>query len=306
MAAKAEVAAKTDVETVEVLHAEPRACALRGSKGHFLRGWSRGVGNCDALFLHGVGDHSRVFDPVLERLPAGLRGLAVDLRGHGDSAWSDARDYSRSAFRRDLDQIVADLPGERFVLVGHSLGGALALELAAARPERLAGLCLLDVGPAVEPAALQRLETGLAGNAREYADLDDYTASLGERYWLADARALGRFARHSVRPAASGGLVPKLDPATRSVLHERSDGQPGWAQLRRVACPVLVVRAVGSAVLSRAVAQRMVESLPNGRLCEIPRAGHALLLDNPQAVTGVVVDFLRSALADRTRRAAAG
>jgi pimeloyl-ACP methyl ester carboxylesterase len=306
VAAKADVVSVEALAALEVLHGEPRPCELRGSGDQMLRGWIRGVGDCDALLLHGVGDHSRVFDPLLERLPVGLRGLAVDLRGHGDSAWSSTSDYSRASFRNDLEQVIAELPGERVVLVGHSLGGALALELAAAHPERIAGLCLLDIGPAVEPPAIQRLETGLAEDAREYADLDDYTASLGQRYWLAEGRALARFARHAVRRAESGRLVPKLDPAARNVLRERCDGQPGWAQLRRVACPVLVVRAVGSAVLSRAVAQRMVEALPDGRLCEIPRAGHALLLDNPQVVSGVVAEFLCSLLGGRTRRAAAG
>ena len=279
---------------------------LRGAGGHALQGWTRGAGSCDVLFLHGVGDHSRVFDPVLDALPPGARGLALDLRGHGDSAWSDAGDYSRAAFRSDLDQVLSDLSGDRLVLVGHSLGGALALELAADRPDRLAGVCLLDVGPAVEPAALQRLEAGLVAAAQEFASFDDYTASLGERYWLAEPRSLERFARHAARAAASGGVQPKLDPAARGVLRERTDGESGWAQLRRVACPVLVVRAVGSAVLARPVAQRMVDALPDGRLCEIPRAGHALLLDNPQAVTSAVIEFLRSVLAGRTRRAAAG
>jgi esterase len=65
-----------------------------------------------------------------------------------------------------------------------------------------------------------------------------------------------------------------------------------WKIMRDIACPVLVIRGGGSAVLSRQAAERMAATLPNGRLMTVS-AGHAVMMDNPQEFNDVVARFVR-------------
>ena len=263
-----------------------------GGDGQSLCGWERGTGAQRVVLLHGVGDHARIWDPVTAALADGARTLALDLRGHGDSAWSPDRSYAREAFFRDLERVMRDLGEPETVLVGHSLGGSLALEYASRYPESVSRLVLVDVGPELGAPAVRRLRQGLRDQLPVFADVAAYRAHLAARYWLADPEALGEFARHGARPGP-GGVIPKLDPAAVGVLEDRDAGRDVWAELGRVRCPTLVLRATGSAVLARATAQKMVEeALALGSLEEVPRSGHALLLDNPGDAADRIRRFL--------------
>jgi pimeloyl-ACP methyl ester carboxylesterase len=186
------------------------------------------------------------------------------------------------------------------VLIGHSLGGSLALRYAARNRERVAALALLDVGPRIERAAVKRIDEGIAEDEAAFASVEERIVQLRRRYWLADPARLAEFARLGLRRSEGGGFVPKVDPATRRLLRRSPPGAPPhdeWADLRAIRCPALVVRALGSAVLSRATADRMVnEELADGRLSEVPRSGHALLLDNAPDTVRVLREFLEPLL----------
>jgi len=266
---------------------------LRGADEHRLCGWVRGSGPVRVVFLHGIGDHARVWDAIALALPSDICSLCVDLRGHGDSSWSQHGEYARGDFGRDVEVVLQDLGPAPIALVGHSLGAWLALRYAALHGERLVALALLDVGLRVETSVAQRLREGLVREATSFASLESYLEHVRGRYWLAEPAALEAFARASVRHDDELGVMPKLDPAARSVLRDRDAFGDVWADLRRIACPTLVLRGAGSAVLSRQTAREMVDAhLPNGHLVEVPRAGHALLLDNPSETRRAVLDFL--------------
>jgi len=274
-----------------------RRLELSGSTGLPLCVWESGTGPDSIVLLHGLGDHARIWDPILPALPAHARVFAVDLRGHGDSAWSPDSDYARARFEADLREVMQQIGGERRVLIGHSLGGSLAIEYAAKQPSGITGLVALDVGPRVEHVAIRRLSQGLRREASRFASPAAYREHLRRRYWLALPDHLEAFARHAVHQATSGDWVPKLDPGTHQILTDRNPGRDMWAELRGIRCPCLVIRAGISAVLRRDIARRMVEeALPNGRLVEVPRAGHALLLDNPQGVGRALRAFLAEIL----------
>jgi pimeloyl-ACP methyl ester carboxylesterase len=106
------------------------------------RDWG-GSGQAVAL-LHGLASNARIWDGVAPRLVgAGLRVVALDLRGHGESDQPDAG-YDFGQVGRDLQAALAALGLDRPVLVGHSWGANVALQYAADRPGRLAGLALVD------------------------------------------------------------------------------------------------------------------------------------------------------------------
>jgi lipase len=117
--------------------------------------------------LHGVTSHGRHFRPLAERLADRFHVVALDLRGHGDSTWEPPW---------HLEQHVADVleaaPPERCAWLGHSFGGRIAYEVAAAAPERVERLVLLD------PAIMLLPHVGF--QAAEHARRDRSYASFAE------------------------------------------------------------------------------------------------------------------------------
>src|SRR5262249_33438862 len=118
-------------------------------------------GSPTVLFLHGWLDHCHSFDWLGDQLPRSWRQVAVDFRGHGQS---DPRPpgalYNFTDYLADVNAVIEHLGTDRIHLVGHSLGGAVALFFAAARPERIQSVTLIDsLGPGGGPAenAVDRL-----------------------------------------------------------------------------------------------------------------------------------------------------
>jgi pimeloyl-ACP methyl ester carboxylesterase len=114
---------------------------------------------------------------------------------------------------------------------------------------------------------------------------------------------LERMARHMLRRRGDGRFEPKLDPqwfkgregADRAAQEAREErlAKEMWQALAEVPCPTLVVRGAASDVMSPEVADKMVdEVLKHGRLAVVPRAGHSVMVDNPEGFTAALVGFV--------------
>lgn len=106
-----------------------------------------GSGAPALVFIHGLGGSTATWDGVVAELSPTYTTVAVDLLGHGQSPVpDDPALYTRDAALNDLDDVLATIDGP-VVLVGHSLGGYLALAHAATRPGAVAGIVVLNTGP---------------------------------------------------------------------------------------------------------------------------------------------------------------
>lgn len=103
-----------------------------------------GRGGLPVVFVHSLAGNSSHWASQLQHLRPTRRAVALDLRGHGRSQPPRNDDYSIAGMSGDIGAVVDTLGLERFVLVGHSMGGGVALAYAGAHPERVAGLVLLD------------------------------------------------------------------------------------------------------------------------------------------------------------------
>lgn len=101
-------------------------------------------GQLPVLFLHSLAGHNGHWQAQLAHLRPYRRAVAIDWRGHGRSAATDEGDFSFSTLAEEVAATAAAIGLERFVLVGHSLGAVVALELAASHPAQVAGLLLVD------------------------------------------------------------------------------------------------------------------------------------------------------------------
>jgi pimeloyl-ACP methyl ester carboxylesterase len=136
-----------------------------------------GRGGLPVVFVHSLAGNSRHWAPQLEHLQSSCRAVALDLRGHGRSEAPKNGDFSISGTAGDIAAVVDTLSLDRFLLVGHSMGGGVALAYAGAHPERVAGLLLVDPigdGKQISGADTEPLLAGLDSN---------YDSTIRE-YWI--------------------------------------------------------------------------------------------------------------------------
>jgi pimeloyl-ACP methyl ester carboxylesterase len=118
------------------------------------------------LCLHGLTRNSRDFEQLAPHLQRERRVLAADLRGRGQSARDpDWRNYQPGVYLADLAALLDDARAARVVIVGTSLGGLLAMLLAAREPARVAGIVLNDIGPEIDPVGRTRIATYVGRSA---------------------------------------------------------------------------------------------------------------------------------------------
>ena len=140
-----------------------------------------GVDGVPVILLHSFAGDTSHWTAQLDHLRKSRRAVAFDLRGHGQSAPSTQNDYSIDSLAGDLGAVVDKLNLPRFVLVGHSIGGAVALAYAGKNPDRVAGLVLVGTPGKVSPEQSQPIMKSLES---------DYDKAM-EAYWqrlLANAR----------------------------------------------------------------------------------------------------------------------
>lgn len=124
------------------------------------------------LFVHSFAGSAQQWQPQLDHLRQSRRAVAFDLRGHGQSDPSPTNDYSIQAATDDIGVVVDRLAIDRFVLVGHSMGGDAAIAYAGVHPDRVAGLVIEGAGGKMDDKMakpmLEALENDYAAKMTEY------------------------------------------------------------------------------------------------------------------------------------------
>jgi pimeloyl-[acyl-carrier protein] methyl ester esterase len=247
---------------------------------------SRGAGTPVAL-LHGWGMNLRIFDALAGALAMNHRVLAVDLPGHGRSAF----DAAHSGFDAQAAAIAALLP-DRCVVVGWSLGGQYALELARRVPERVRGLVLLASTPrfvagagweaGLKPALLEAFSLQLARDW--HATLEEFLA-LQTRGSRESAAVLAEL-HHALRAHGE----PQPEALSAGLAHLR--GNDLRAAVPTIDIPALIVAGQHDRVTPPAAAEWLAATLPRADLTVLPRAGHAPFLSHADDTHALLGHFL--------------
>jgi pimeloyl-ACP methyl ester carboxylesterase len=251
------------------------------------------------LLLHGFGDSGDVWEHTCAALREVCATASVDLRGHGDSGHSPAGVYDVVTNVQDMRTAVTELGLGPLILIGHSFGGEIALRLAARPTAPVIGTVFVDIAPGFNEESAKRASVQMQQTLRVYASVDEYSSLLmSMRPLLAESTAR-QLARGALRECDDGFRL-KLDPALMRYADEEFTSAAEWRELLpAIRCPALVVRGAGSALVSANAARTMVGILQQGRMVTIPRAGHAVMSDNPAAWTAQIVDFVASLLRSR-------
>jgi pimeloyl-ACP methyl ester carboxylesterase len=240
-----------------------------------------GVGD-PIVFLHGGALTAHTWDLVCIGLRDRYRCIALDLRGHGDSEWSD--DYRIETATEDVAALVATLGAVRWHLVGMSLGGNIAAHFAGAHPATAASLTLVDVGPGVDFGATRSLRN-FVEDAQDIDNLETIIAAALAVNPHADRDKLVYRLQHSMQRTAEGRYRWKAD---RRKAHDYDHILGKLAELPALAphinCPVLVARGARSRIFSDEAAARCAALFPHGEWTRIEAAGHNVQEDNPRAL----------------------
>ncbi|MFO1400374.1 MAG: pimeloyl-ACP methyl ester esterase BioH [Steroidobacteraceae bacterium] len=253
-----------------------------------LHGETLGAGP-PLVLLHGWAMNLGVFDALAAALAPHHTVTRLDLPGHGRSPWREGLGADAAA-----DWLLESLP-ERATLVGWSLGGQLALRMAARAPARIARLVLLASTPrflatadwphGLAAAALQGVAAGLARDpARTLEEFLELQVRGGAGAEAALATLHGALATHgAARPQA---LAAGLDWLAAGDLRQLAPA---------LALPVLLVNGQNDRVTPPDAARAFAGLLPRARLVELRRAAHVPFLSHPAAVLAALQEFLAPA-----------
>jgi pimeloyl-ACP methyl ester carboxylesterase len=271
-----------------------RYVEVEGLKLHYLD-WGGDADKRTFVLLHGGAAHAHWWDGVAPMLTPYGRVLALDFRGHGRSQWADPGHYGPPAYLKDVRGMVESL-GTRVVLVGHSMGGAVAQWVAVTHPELLEALVIVDA-PHGGPPLLRRLmwrwrrrsRGGVRPELRSAGDIIRKFRLQPPQTNLTRLE-IERLALLGAEQLPNGTWAFRFDPQTRA--WRRHGNRMARPKLRKIAMPALVLRGDQSGLVSRSNALKMQRKIRGSVLKEIPRAFHHVPLDNSGDTAAAIVEFV--------------
>lgn len=215
--------------------------------------------------LHGAGLNAHSFDPMLLALdePA----IALDLPGHGRSDWRPDADYRPDHLADDVVSALETLAPEQVALLGHSLGGLAAALAAAARPELVARLILVDITPGVTPGGGGKSIAEFILGQRDYGTVDEIV-DRAIRFGIgSDRSSLTRGVTLNTRRRADGRLewthhLAHLDALPTGASDDPFPYAPIWASLQALEVPVSLI-AADAGILRPTHIEEWREQLPD-------------------------------------------
>ncbi len=235
-----------------------------------------GSGGIPVLFIHSLAGNSGQWSCQLEHLRKERRAIAIDLRGHGKSDPARDGDYSIDAMANDIYSVSKALGLNRFVLVGHSMGGLVSIEYAGRHPEMVAGLLLADPSGDARKLPAEQIKPFLAA-----LDSDSYARTV-EEYWKAMLA--------SSNPSVQKKVLEDLHSTRREVVIEvfRSTLKfnPITALQRYPGKKLSVITLLNDMPISL---HNLLPDLPH---VSISDTGHWLQLDKPEEFNRIMDEFL--------------
>ena len=286
--------------------------STRDYKDHFYRCsddrldlYARIYGDCEdgipVLMMHGLTRNSADFENIAEILRHSHKLIIPDQRGRGRSDYdTNQENYAPHIYVQDMFALLRSLDVEKVVLLGTSMGGLIAMLMAASKPEIVKSIILNDIGPEVDQAGLVRLQqyVGHPVRVENWQDAAAYCQKINAiAFPNYDTNDWTAFAKRTF--IADGDGVPKLvyDPKISEGLKGNAENAAPpdlwsvWDMLSQI--PILTVRGETSDILSPATLAKMSEQHGSDfYIVEVPDIGHAPMLDETAAVDAITA-FLK-------------
>jgi pimeloyl-ACP methyl ester carboxylesterase len=277
--------------------------APHASRRHEFPGYDGGAWVADiagpshaptVLLLHGGGQTRHAWGGTARAMAqAGWRSVALDLPGHGETAWSVAGDYRIETMSRDMARFCQAL-GSPLALVGASLGGMISMAMSArGDTPAIAALALVDIAPRVEPKGVDRIVDFMRAHPEGFATLEDaarHIAHYRGRPMIAHPRGLQK----NLRLNQAGRWTWHWDQRLMNDENHNHRNDPAFFEraLAQYTGPLLLIRGGRSDVVSEAGAEQFRQTFPQARFVALPGAGHMVAGDANDAFTASLIGFL--------------
>jgi pimeloyl-ACP methyl ester carboxylesterase len=252
-------------------------------------------GNPSLVLLHGFQSNAHTWDTFSYAMSDTYRVLALDQRGHGDTSWALDGNYAPESSVSDITGFITALRLAPTVVIGHSMGGRHAAMVAADHPEKVRKVVIVDTAAEFPPdMRRQQPATDAPPQPETFETFEEVVQNGIKQYPLTPEAELRHANYHNLYRGADGKWHWRWD-INLLQWRRRNRSAPGdlYTFLQRIQCPTLLIRGQQSPLLTPAVAQQMIQALPNGRTVDIVQAAHTVNADNAPEFHAVTAAFLK-------------
>ena len=245
------------------------------------------------ICLHGLTRNSRDFAELADHYAGQWRIIVPDFRGRGRSQWDPhPANYAPPVYAADILQLLAELKITQAIVIGTSLGGLVAMGLAAVAPQRLAAVVLNDIGPQIDPAGIARIGQ-YVGKPVAFGSWDEAAAVLSRTHHPMhpnyDRDDWADFARR-ICTERDAAIMFDYDMAIAENFRAAQDAptRDAWPYFRALAgTPLLILRGQFSDLLSDTTARAMADAHPDAELVTVLGVSHPPDLIEPDAIAAI-------------------
>jgi esterase len=222
------------------------------------------------IMLHGISRVAHQFDHLAPHFAASYHVIAIDMRGHGDSAWSPEGAYVVEDYAKDLEAFIAKLDLRNVTLLGNSTGGRVVQVYAGLHADRVARIIVEDVGPERTNEIASAFTRQVENEANGWASEDELVAFLKKSNAKTPEPILRTYAHFASKQREDGRIVWKRDPnlAKGFVPTEL------WRFVSQIKCPTIYIIGGASRIVPADTQQKLKETLPDVQIVVMPGLGH--------------------------------
>jgi esterase len=291
----------SDLGLIDSIDTHPRYrsrnVVVNGLRLHLLE-WGE-ESSPTVLLLHGGNQSAHSWDLVSLALAQHFHVIAIDQRAHGDTEWPRDGEASRHTMASDAQAVLELLGIERPVVIGHSMGGIVAMTLLMAHPDLARRAVFVDIAPELRGMSGanegQKQIRDFISSAREFDSIDDYIDRVAEYDPFRSREHISRTLIYNLMQRSDGKYVSK-----NGLRRSRDGARPGdelgtrptIEEVHSITCPALVVRGAQSRVLNPDHAIAFQAALPAGELVTVPECGHNVHSQNTIGFLAVLLPFL--------------
>jgi pimeloyl-ACP methyl ester carboxylesterase len=262
-----------------------RFVSVNGLRLHYLDWGGNGP---PMILVHGLDRHAHTFDHIAPHFRSRYRVIAVDMRGHGESAWDPEARYLVEDYVRDMEGLVEQLQLRDIVIWGNSTGGRVAQVYAGLHPERVSHMISEDVGPERPRQIADNYGRRIAEDQAGWASEAEVAAQVRKSNPRMSDAGVATYVRYGTTRRADGRIVWKRDPnvARGFVVTDL------WPIVSKISVPALYLIGGRSAIVPAETQERLRTTLPKVQIVTVPDTGHYPSEEKPAEVLAIVDSFL--------------
>lgn len=241
------------------------------------------------IMLHGIGRVAHTFDHIAPHFSSKYHVMAVDMRGHGDSAWDPKGAYLVEDYVKDIEGLAEQLRLRNIVIWGNSTGGRVAQVFAGLHPDLVAAVISEDVGPERPSQLADNVARQLKQeDATGWASEEELLVQLKTSYPRTSEDILRAYSHYGTKKRADGRVIWKRDPAIANGFVPTEL----WRFVREIKPPIIYILGGRSTVVPAATQEELKKALPQVEIITVPGAGHYPSEENPAEFLAIADKFL--------------